>query len=228
MVKYKFKEGLNRLEWNLRYEGPKPQPKSVFSLASLSGVKAPPGDHMVRLSYGSKSIEKKFIVKKDPRWSQSNEELIEQYEFTMKIKSLFNESHETIGQLRSVMDQVEEISNRSEVKSNQEIETLCKKILTSSSQLEEKLIQTKSESGQDPINHPSMIDDQIAYLYSNVNGQDHKPSEGANERFIDLEKELEPLLEEAVKILKDVEVLNERCIELKLPSIKVKSYQFKP
>jgi hypothetical protein len=59
--------------------------------------------------------------------------------------------------------------------------------------LEEKLIQTKSEVGQDPINYPSQIDDQMAYLYSIVNNQDDRPNAGCYERLEDLKKTFAPL-----------------------------------
>ena len=227
-TKYSFKDGLNRLEWNMRYERPKPQPKSVFSLASLSGIKAPPGEHTLVLEVDGEKYEQKLTLAKDPRWSQTEEDMVAQYELTMQIKSLFDKSHETIGDIRSVMDQAGSLAKRPELETENDVLDLCKSISTRGKSLEEKLIQTKSESGQDPINYPSMIDDQIAYLYSNLNGQDHKPSQGAYDRLNDLETELNPLLEEAAAIMQDVDKLNEMCSALKLPLVKVKYDRFKP
>jgi hypothetical protein len=64
-------------------------------------------------------------------------------------------------------------------------------VLSDLEALEAELIQTKSESGQDPINYPPMLDDQIAYLYSIVNGQDDRPTEGAYQRYEDVKKAYE-------------------------------------
>ena len=61
--------------------------------------------------------------------------------------------------------------------------------------IEEALIQTQSESGQDPINFPPKLDDQLAYLYSHVTGSYGRPTQGAQQRFGDLVDETQPLLD---------------------------------
>ena len=193
----KVKQGLNRLQWNLRYEAPEVQENAVFSLANLSGVIAPPGTHGVVLEVGNSRQEQSFEVSKDPRWSQSEADLKAQYELTMQVKSLLNECHAAIGKIRSVRTQINDLAKRCkeagyEPSIGKKAHGLAK-ILT---ELEKQFIQIQSESGQDPINYPSMIDDQIAYLYSVVNGQDDRPNAGAYQRFEDLGKELQPLMAE--------------------------------
>ncbi len=226
--KIDLQKGLNRLQWDLRYEKPAPEPKSVFSLASMSGIKAPPGNQQVELSYNGELITKSLIIVKDPRWIQTDEDLKKQYELTMQVKALFNQSHQAIGTLRDIQKQVHQLTDRAQLRGQDSILSLCNKIKESSEKLEKVLIQTKSESGQDPINHPSMIDDQIAYLYSTLNSQDHYPSQGAIERFSDLEILLQPLLDEADAILKDVADLNNRLLKLEVPMIDVQLKRDQP
>ena len=89
--------------------------------------------------------------------------------------------------------QLKAIGNRKlseEIK--EKFDTESKPILTALTDLENELIQTASESGQDPINYPPMLDDQIAYLYSVVNGLDDRPNAGIYERLEDLKKALKP------------------------------------
>jgi len=70
-------------------------------------------------------------------------------------------------------------------------------------EIEEELIQTKSESGQDPINFPPKLDDQLAYLYSHVNGSYGRPTEGAYERYDDLMEETQPYLDRLEGLVED-------------------------
>ena len=68
----------------------------------------------------------------------------------------------------------------------------------------------KSETRQDPINYPSRLDDQMAYLYSVLNNMDDRPTNGAYQRFEDLKREFssyrqqyEQIVREEVKGLND-------------------------
>ena len=205
------KAGLNRLVWDLRYERPEPQPKAVFSLASLSGVRALTGPHKVRLEMDGQVTEQDLLVKADPRWTQTESDLRAQYDLTMQVKDLFNKCHGTIGKLRSVRSQIQGSADRvKKAGLDEEIGRKSKLLIAKINQLEAKLIQKRNESNQDPINFPSMIDDQIAYLYSTVNSLDDRPNDGAYERFEDLKQQLQEYLAE-VKTLwgKDVKDYND-------------------
>ena len=70
--------------------------------------------------------------------------------------------------------------------------------------VEEALIQTRNESGQDPINFPPMLDDQLAYLYSHVTGSYGRPTEGAYQRFRDLEALTQPLLDRVDEAVREL------------------------
>ena len=201
------KAGLNRLEWNMRYEAPKTQAGARFSLANLSGIKATIGLHTVILKIGEKRYQKTFDVKPDPRWSQTQEDLRAQHELAIEVKNLLNTCHGTIGEIRDLRAQINTIKKRldKEGTTSTAFKELSKEVLSKLEKLEKTLIQTKSESGQDPINYPPMLDDQMAYLYSIVNGQDDRPTAGAYKRFEDLKKEFH-VHQDAFKKLHDEEL----------------------
>lgn len=195
-------KGLNRFVWDLKYEGLEPQPGSFFSLANTGGIMAPTGQHTLTLEVGETSFSQALQVVKDPRWTVSDEDLMAQYELGMAIKNRFNSCHDMIGRLRTLRDQVKDAAARSkELGLNSEIQSKARSITGRFDQLEAKLIQTKNEAGQDPINYPSMIDDQFAYLYSVVNAQDAKPNQGAYDRLEDLNTALAVLEAEFKQIL---------------------------
>jgi hypothetical protein len=162
----------------------------------MGPVKAMPGVHKILLEYRGTRQEQTLTIKKDPRWSQSEADLQAQYELTMQAKALFNSCHATIGDIRSWRTQIKDVVERTASnKSNlaKAIKTAAEPLLKNLTEWEEKLIQTKSEVGQDPINYPSQIDDQMAYLYSIVNNQDDRPNAGCYERLEDLKKAFAPI-----------------------------------
>ncbi|MBK9488936.1 MAG: glycosyl hydrolase [Haliscomenobacter sp.] len=200
--------GLNRLEWDLTYEGPEALSGAQFSLADMGAVKAMPGQHKLVLEYRGSKQEQALLVKKDPRWTQTDADLQAQYDLTMQVKELFNTCHATIADIRSWRSQIKDVMERSDkYKSNvaKAIKTAGDPLVKTLTEWEEKLIQTKSEVGQDPINYPSQIDDQMAYLYSIVNNQDDRPNAGCYERLEDLKKAFLPM-QNQLKAFKSTEI----------------------
>ncbi len=211
--KLKLKKGLNRLVWNLKYEGLNTQEGSFFSLANTGGVKAPTGKHTVTLKSGSFEISKDFTVVKDPRWLQSDADIMAQYELAMDIKSTFNNTHEMIGNIRSIRKQLQD--KMTFIKGHTAYQVLkdsSNAVIALINNLEKELIQSKNESRQDPINYPSKIDDQIAYLYSVVNSGDERPNVGAYQRFEDLQMALQPLIKKYNTVKDNTKDLNTSLI----------------
>lgn len=210
------RKGLNRIEWDLRYEEPEVQKGAVFSLADLSGVHAAPGLHLVTLMEGEQKWQQKLTIAKDPRWTQTDADLLAQYDLTMRVKELLNQAHSAIGKIRKYRQQLKAIPGKITTATEKSaIQSQVEKITHELTELEHKLIQTKSETGQDPINYPSMIDDQIAYLYSIVNGQDDRPTEGSYQRYEDLKKSIQVLLQELDQItVSDITALNKRLRDM--------------
>lgn len=200
-------EGLNRLEWDLKYESPETQDGARFSLANTGGIKAAPGTHLVRLVKEELILTRKLELIKDPRWDITHEDLTARYQLAMQAKELLNSCHQAIGEIRMARQQLQLALMRIE-KANQPsgFSNKAEQLIEQLTELEQALIQTRSESAQDPINYPPKLDDQIAYLYSIVNGMDGRPGPGAYERLEDLKLAFEPH-QQQIRVLKQ-EVLN--------------------
>jgi len=199
--------GMNRWVWNMRYPSPDVLADAQFSLASTSGAKAHPGAYKVKLITPKGEEVQSFEILKDPRWNHiSDEDIHAQFTLAQEVSELLTTCHAAIRKIRTVRDQIEQQAERA-VKAgfDASLQDDADALSDQLTNLEEQLIQTRSESGQDPINYPPMLDDQIAYLYSTVNGQDARPTSGCYERFEDLkklfavhQKQLNQLLQEDV------------------------------
>jgi len=193
----KVQQGLNRLVWNLTGPAPDVTPGSFFSLSYTGGINMPPGTYKIVLEHQGQQMEQALTIKPDPRWKASVPDLEAQYELARQALDLLNEAHVAIRKLRSIRKQVKAINQKLAKHGEAHLSIVAQgeQVMAQLTALEEELIQHRHESGQDPINFPPKLDDQIAYLYSTVNFQDAKPNQGAYERYNDLDKALQPLLD---------------------------------
>ncbi|MCB0658252.1 MAG: glycosyl hydrolase [Saprospiraceae bacterium] len=220
--KLTLKTGLNRFVWDLRYAAPKVQKGAVFSLANTRGIQAMPGIHTVQLTDGRRNVTERLRVLKDPRWSCSDADLQAEFELAKQCKAMLEDVHAMIGQIRTIRGQIKELEAWG-TRDNSKPSWLnqSQQLTSAINDLEKQLIQTRSESGQDPINYPSMLDDQIAYLYSIVNGQDDRPTPGCYERYDDLVKLVAEKKTAYDRILTEVTTLNGALKQLDAPYVRL-------
>ena len=203
--KLKSETGLNQFVWNLRYRKVNVT-KGAQVWGFTGGQMAVPGTYKVKLSRGDWEDSREITVMGDPRIDTTQREYESQFELARNIKYSLDEIYETLRELRSVRDQVNRISQAAE-KAEVDLKTgeLKKGIIEKLKTVEEKLIQTKNESGQDPLNFPPKLDNQFAYLYGYVAGGNEAPTEGAEKRLSDLQKEWENIAEE-YRLIIDIQV----------------------
>lgn len=203
------KRGMNRFVWDLRYPGPDVIPSAQFSLAYTGGLNAPPGGYTLRVEAGDERREVTVRVNLDPRIPSVTESDLEaQFQLARQVRDRLSEVHAAIREIRSIRDQTEGILARlKEDDWHREparvLDDLWQPLDREMKEVEEALIQTRNESGQDPINFPSMLDDQLAYLYSHVTSSYGHPTEGAFQRFHDLVEITEPYLERVNGIVQE-------------------------
>jgi hypothetical protein len=201
------------LEWDLSFPGPDVVDDAVMSLSGTGGFPAPPGQYRVRLSTGEWSVEQSFEVRKDPRADVTQEDLQAQFELAKQVRDRLTEVHDAIRKIRSTRSQLSDVIDRAEAADVEgdvsSIQSTAEQIQEQLTSIEEQLVQTKNESRQDPINFPPKLDNQLAYLYTHINGFYGRPTEGTYERFDDLEDEIEAPLSRLSEILNsDVSELN--------------------
>ena len=195
--KLKAEEGLNRFSWDLAHKPPEKIDKAIISLSSTGGPRAVPGSYAVRLTVGEESLTQPFEVLKDPRWERiSVADLQEQFDLQVEAGKAFTQSHDLIKDVRDIRTQVKDISSRAEKAGySEDVKTAAEELNKKLTALEEELIQTKNESGQDPINYQVKLDNQLAYVYSSAQSQDSKPNRSIRERYEELKAQLDKAAE---------------------------------
>lgn len=209
-------KGLNRVIWDLTYEGPTFQDSAII-WGYTGGVKAPPGSYYVRLSVGDETVSQQVDVLEDPRIAAdiSQEDYEAQLSLGLEIRDAITEVHETIGEIRSVKEQVAWMRTRSE---DEELSARADSVLQELSMWEDQLMQTRNRSGQDVLRFPPRLDNQMVENYGYVTGMDSyisggregRPNEAAYTRWSDLEAEWAELKTQVENALdREVERFNE-------------------
>ncbi len=149
----------------------------------------------------------------------TKQDLVAQFQMQHRTLAMLDSLHDALRQLRSVRAQVKEAASRASDASveaghsseagpaapgdagaadnstagdsaaPESVRAAAGALTDSLTAVEETLLQTKSSSGQDPINFQSKLNNQIAYLAAALHGVEARPTAGDEERFADLQKE---------------------------------------
>lgn len=197
----RIQPGLNRINWNLQGPSPEIEPRTYWSLGHKKGPYVPPGIYNLELQINDNVHNTQLEVKIDPRWKATTKDLVAQYEFSKDIVSRIEQIHDAIYQLRNTHSQLQKLLDQDQrTRKPQEILGRASTLSVKVRRLEDQLIQSKSESSQDPLNYTPKLDNQYAYLYGVVNEQHAAPTQGALQRFADLNKTWNALRQEFVRL----------------------------
>jgi photosystem II stability/assembly factor-like uncharacterized protein len=218
-------KGMNRFAWNMRYSDAERVPKAVLWGGMLSGPIAVPGKYRVKLEVGEESMTQDWEWKKDPRLETTQEDFQEQFDFLVKIRDKVTEVNQAIIRLRDVRKQIDDLLKRlkGEEKATEirEAATPLKEKLKS---VEDELIQSKSQSNQDPLNYPIKLDNKIAALARVVESADARPTDQSYELYEEISAKADVQLEKLKSILEvDILGFNKLVKESGIPAIIVKS-----
>lgn len=196
--KLELKEGDNMFYWDMMYTGAERVDSMILWWGSLDGPKAVPGNYSVELSVNGKTQSQTFNILKDPRSSASLADLQAKFDFISSVRDKLTETHKALKNIKVIRDQVDLLKKSIADKTAQKdlidfAEGIVKRITV----IENNLYQTKSKSGQDPLNYPIKLNNKLAHLNSLSSIGDYKPTDQAyafkDEVTAAIDKELKDL-----------------------------------
>lgn len=192
-LKLGVKQGSNRFNWDMMYQGAERVDGMILWWASLSGPKAVPGTYQVILSKNSNSQEQSFKILADPRSESTLVDMQAQFDFILSIRDELTRVHKVIKDIRVMRAQAMQLSEQVKGNDNyKEIYDLAAQICKDLTEIEEALYQTKSRSNQDPLNFPIRLNNKLAHLNALTTMGDFAPTDQA----IALRDELMALIQE--------------------------------
>jgi hypothetical protein len=202
-------------------ESPTRVPGAVGWGGRPEGPLVVPGTYEIKLTVAGKSETAKLEITKDPRVSASQADLEKQEELALRIRDRVTAGHEAVNQIRSVRSQIEALKKRLSADASAKpvldaADALTKKM----NAVEEKIIQPKSKSGEDPLNYPIQVADQFVALQETVESADTAPTAASLTVYDELNKRLEVQLAAWDEIRsKDLVALNAAIQKANIPAI---------
>ncbi len=98
---------------------------------------------------------------------------------------MVSETHQMIGRVRNARNAIAELDQWAgkNLAEPEELHLRARHLKKALTTIEESLIQTRSESHQDPINYPVKLNTQMGYLYSVTHQQVGRPTQAAYDRM---------------------------------------------
>jgi hypothetical protein len=217
--------GLNRFVWDLEYEGASKVPHAPLWGGGTSGPKALPGKYEVRLTVLGKTYTAPLEIQPDPRLKVTQADLQKQFDLLLKIRDKMTETDDAINQMRDVREQIGVINKR--LKNDPRAKTVAdagKALDKKMTEVEEALIQTKAKSGQDVLNFPIRLNNQMAALGGVVESADSAPTQQSYEVFEMLSKAIDEQVAKWKSIVAtDVKGYNDLVKQQDVPAVMLKA-----
>ena len=169
------------------------------SPAAAQGPIAVPGNYQVRLTVGNHVETQTFALRIDPRLNGITEkDLQAQFDLAMKIRDEVAEANDTVTHIRAIRTDLAD----AEKKANSEaLKTAADDLLKKLTTIEEDLYQVRNRSGQDPLNFPIKLNNQLAMLLHLVDMGDARPTDQHYAVFKELSANLEEIISRLSQIL---------------------------
>ncbi|MGB2907914.1 MAG: hypothetical protein WBB73_12480 [Candidatus Aminicenantaceae bacterium] len=216
--------GMNRFVLDMRYPGAERVPAAVLWMGGTGGPVAVPGTYQVRLTAGNKTKIASWQWKKDPRVRTEQKDFQLQFDFLIQIRDKLTEVNTSIIQIRSLKKQIGDLLAK--VKDRDKMEKITeegKRIIQKLQDIEDVLIQSKSKSGQDPLNYPIMLDNKIAALASVVGSADARPSGQSYQVFRELSSQADTQIGQLNLLRKrDIPGFNAMVRNADIPAVLIK------
>ena len=190
--KLKVADGNNIFNWNMMHSGAESVKGMILWWASLSGPMALPGKYKVELAVNDTKQTQRFNIIRNPASEATEKDMKTQFDFINEINTKMTEIHKALKNVQKVRGQVgllkKSIKDKETHKALLEYaDTLVKDMTT----IEETLYQTKSKSGQDPLNFPIRLNNKLAHLNSLTRIGNYAPTQQAFDFKNDIVKDID-------------------------------------
>jgi photosystem II stability/assembly factor-like uncharacterized protein len=211
--------GLNRFDWDLRYEGPTVFPGMIMWVGSPIGPVAAPGNYQVRITADGKTQTQPIRILRDPRSTDlTDADIQEQFSLSIKVRDKISEANEAVILVRAVKRQVRDRIKKAR---DNKIASLGESLNKMLSGIERKIYQVQLKSQLDALKYPIMLNNRLANLQLSIETGDGRPTDQAYAAFQKLSLELDVLLDKLSNALKTEAVrLNRLLADSNLEPVK--------
>lgn len=214
------KKGFNRFTWDFRRD-PLPAIDQVFVFGDYSGPRVAPGSYQLQLNLEGELVKTEVVILQDPLINSSEADFAEQQEILEGIYEIISDIHTSVSEMRSVKDQLSSYKHLLEdLPEAEPLLTLGDSLIQRINTWEQALIQPKQKTFQDVINFNNQINAELMYLKDFIDNDDPKVTQGAKDRFKDLQSDWNTYEKERDAIIdQGMTEYNVKYRELNLPAL---------
>jgi hypothetical protein len=194
-------KGLNVATWNSQMPGPAPFtiPQGTVMWGGGGGIpKAAPGMYTVKVSMGSWSQTQTFRLNPDPRYlpAMTDADGAAQLKMALEVGGWTKTLYDKLAQIRDAKKQASALAQKTPALAGP-----AKTFVDSATTVEGEMTQLQGEAGQDALNFPGRMDNQLTELYSNIIGAERKLGSPVLERYTDLKPQYDDLMKRVNGVL---------------------------
>ena len=194
--------GLNRFAWNLRHPDASAFEGMILWAGGVQGPLALPGTYRVRMAVdGQPAGTQSFTVRKDPRSPATLADLRQQFALLVQIRDRLSEANDAVKTIRHVKYELRDRERRLRGADSAAFARLAAEVAQRLSIVEDSIYQTRNRSGQDPLNYPIRLNNQISALAGVVASTEARPTTQAREAFRMLSSRLDEELGRMRRVL---------------------------
>ncbi|HML15662.1 MAG TPA: hypothetical protein VK419_01500, partial [Bryobacteraceae bacterium] len=192
------KAGGNRYTWDLRYPGATTFEGMVLWSANVEqGPLAVPGNYEARLTSNGVTETRPLKIVRDPREIQITQaDLEEQFKLAVAVRDATSQADEMVIRIRDMKKQIADRVNNA-----LSLSGAGERLTTHLSEVEEDVYQVRNRSGQDPLNFPIKINNQLGALLRTIETGDARPTDQDYTVFKELSSRLDAIKKHMEEVL---------------------------
>ncbi|WP_439131797.1 WD40/YVTN/BNR-like repeat-containing protein [Polaribacter sp.] len=211
----KVEDGNNIFNWNMMYDGAESVKGMILWWASLAGPMALPGTYKAELRVNDVKQSQNFTIVRNPMSEATESDMKAQFDFINDINSKMTEIHKALKNVKKVRSQVDLLKKSiKDKKKHKDLLDFANALVKEMTTIEETLYQTKSKSGQDPLNFPIRLNNKLGHLNSLTRIGNYAPTQQAIDFKIEITKDIDAELAKLYVLFdKNVKELNQKVKE---------------
>ena len=173
--------GMNSYDLSLIYPGGVNFRGAVYWGGNgLNGPLGAPGTYTVRMTVGSDTPQTQTVhVRKSATTTASEADVAEQFAFQIRIRDTVSAANNAVRTIRNLRSQIDSMRAKIPAAQAAAFNSAASLLVDSTRLVEEALYQTKNQAGEDPLNFPIRLGNQIGALSSFVASGERRPPQQA-------------------------------------------------
>jgi photosystem II stability/assembly factor-like uncharacterized protein len=214
--------GLNRFIWNLRHAAATAVPGDVLTERGLAGPTVVPGVYTVEVSAGGAVATTTLEVRKDPRTSATQADLVEQRDLLLRIRDKVSETHTAINAMKSAGEQVAACIERgAALPAATDLRNLGEATTAKIAAVEAELIERRITAQLDSVHYPTRLNAKLVALTSVVASAEAGPTRQSYDVLEDFSARIDAHLAAWQEIVDDdLARFNELAREVGVPAVR--------